>query len=134
MVFRKTRRDVITPDITPMVDVVFLLLIFFMLSTTFIVSPGIRVDLPQAEAEALRRERQDLRIKIAAEGLLYVDDQRLSPEDLVERLRAAARTDQDTLVVIEADENTAHKHVVEVMDRAKGAGLHRLAIATRPKH
>ena len=133
MTFRTKRRDAITPDITPMVDVVFLLLIFFMLSTTFIVSPGIRIDLPQAEAEPVRRERQDLRVKIAAEGVLYVDDQRLSPEDLVERLRAAARTDQDTLVVIEADENTAHKHVVEVMDRAKGAGLHRLAIATRPK-
>jgi biopolymer transport protein ExbD len=131
--FRAKRRDVITPDITPMVDVVFLLLIFFMLSTTFIVSPGIRIDLPQAEAEPVRRERQDLRVKIAAEGVLYVDEQRLSLEDLIERLRATARTDPETLVVIEADENTAHKHVVEVMDRARSAGLRRLAIATRPK-
>ena len=134
MEFRKKRRDAITPDITPLVDVVFLLLIFFMLSTTFVVSPGIRIDLPQAQAEPMRSERRDLRVKIAAEGVLYVEDQRLSLEDLGERLRGAARTSQDTLVVIEADENTAHKYVVEVMDRAKSAGLSRLAIATRPKH
>lgn len=134
MEFRKKRRDAITPDITPLVDVVFLLLIFFMLSTTFVVSPGIRINLPQAQAEPVRSEQRDLRVKIAAEGVLYVDDQRLSLEDLVERLRGAARTSMDTLVVIEADENTAHKYVVEVMDRAKSAGLSRLAIATRPKH
>ena len=133
MDFRKKQRDVVTPDITPLIDVVFLLLIFFMLSTTFIVSPGIRIDLPQAEAEPVRTQRKDLRVKIAAEGELYVDDQRLSPEDLLERLRATARADQDTMVVIEADENTAHKYVVEVMDRAKSSGLHRLAIATRPR-
>ena len=134
MEFRKKRRDAITPDLTPLVDVVFLLLIFFMLSTTFVVSPGIRIDLPQAQAEPVRSEHRDLRVKIAAEGVLYVDDQRLSLEDLVERLRGAARTSMDTLVVIEADENTAHKYVVEVMDRAKSAGLSRLAIATRPKY
>ncbi len=133
MEFRKKRRDVVNPDITPLVDVVFLLLIFFMLSTTFIVSPGIRVNLPQAEAEAVRHEKRDLRIKVDANGYYYLEDQRMSPEDLDGRFEDAARADRDTMVVIEADEQTQHKHVVDVMDRAKTAGLHRLAIATRPK-
>ncbi len=133
MQFRKDRRDAVTPDITPLVDVVFLLLIFFMLSTTFIVSPGIRVNLPQAEAEAVRHERQDVRVKIDATGNLYLGDQRVSRDDLEARLQAAGRSDRDTLVIIEADEATAHRHVVEVMDRAKSVGLHRLAIATRPR-
>lgn len=133
MKFRPDRRDVVTPDITPLVDVVFLLLIFFMLSTTFVVSPGIRVNLPQAEAEPVRTEQQEVRIKIDAKGSIYLEDQRMSLEDLDQRLRDAARVDRDAMVVIEADEETAHKFVVDVMDRAKAAGLHRLAIATRPK-
>ncbi len=133
MEFRKARRDVVTPDVTPLVDCVFLLLIFFMLSTTFVVSPGIRINLPQAQAETVRHERKDLRVKLDAEGALYLGDQRASLEDLDVRFREAAREDRETMVVIEADEETAHKFVVDVMDRAKGSGLQRLAIATRPK-
>jgi len=133
MKFRKARRDEVTPDITPLIDCVFLLLIFFMLSTTFVVSPGIRINLPQAKAEPVRHERQDLRVKVDAEGTVYVGDQRASVEDLDTRFRETARSDRDTLVVIEADEETPHKFVVDVMDRAKTSGLHRLAIATRPK-
>lgn len=133
MEFRRARREVITVDITPLVDCVFLLLIFFMLSTTFIVSPGIRINLPQAQAETVRHERKDLRVRIDAEGALYLGDQRASPDDLDLRFREAAGEDRETMVVIEADEQTAHKFVVDVMDRAKGSGLQRLAIATRPK-
>ena len=134
MEFRRKRRDVVTLDITPLIDVVFLLLIFFMLSTTFIVSPGIRINLPQAEAETVRHEKKDLRIKIDAKGILFLDDQRTSAEDLDTRLLEAARLDRDTLVIIEGDENAAHKFIVDVMDRAKNSGLQRLAIATRPKN
>lgn len=133
MTFRKHRRDVVTPDITPLVDVVFLLLIFFMLSTTFVVAPGIRVNLPQAQAEAVRHERKDVRIKIDPAGDLFLGERRVSPAELEAALVEAVQLDRDALVVIEADEETAHKFVVDVMDRAKGAGLHRLAIATRPK-
>jgi biopolymer transport protein ExbD len=133
MKFRKTRRDEVTPDITPLIDCVFLLLIFFMLSTTFVVSPGIRINLPQAQAEPVRHERQDLRIKVDAQGTVFVGNQRVSTDDLNAQFQDAARADRDTMVIIEADEETPHKFVVDVMDRAKTSGLHRLAIATRPK-
>jgi biopolymer transport protein ExbD len=133
MKFRKARREQVTPDITPLVDCVFLLLIFFMLSTTFVVSPGIRINLPQATAEPVRHERQELRIKVDPAGALFLGDQRASPEDLEARFRDTARADRDTLVVIEADEDTPHRFVVDVMDRAKTSGLSRLAIATRPR-
>lgn len=134
MEFRKKRREVVALDITPLIDVVFLLLIFFMLSTTFIVSPGIRINLPQAEAETVRSEQKDIRVKIDAKGNFFVEDRRTSPEDLNARFEEAARVNRDTLVIIEADENAAHKFVVDVMDRGKNSGLQRLAIATRPKN
>ncbi|GAB4256069.1 ExbD/TolR family protein [Deferrisoma sp.] len=133
MEFRKKRRELVGLEITPLVDVVFLLLIFFMLSTTFVVSPGIRIDLPRARSEPVRQEVKDLRVKIDAEGTLYLGNRRASPEDLDARFAEVARANPDTLVIIEADEATRHLHVVDVMDRAKSAGLHRLAIATRPK-
>jgi biopolymer transport protein ExbD len=133
MEFRRKRRDVISMDITPLVDVVFLLLIFFMLSTTFIVSPGIRINLPEAKAEPVRRESRDFRVKIDQQGLLYIGDRKVEIESLVAELEQAAARDRDTLVVIEADEQSMHGYVVDIMDRAKTAGLNRLAIATRPR-
>ena len=133
MEFRRKRRDVVSMDITPLVDVVFLLLIFFMLSTTFIVSPGIRINLPEAKAEPVRRESRDFRVKIDQQGALYVGDRKVEMETLVSELEQAAAQDRDTLVVIEADEQSMHRFVVDIMDRAKTAGLNRLAIATRPR-
>ncbi len=133
MEFRKKRREVVGLEITPLIDVVFLLLIFFMLSTTFVVSPGIRINLPKARSEPVQHKTQDVRVKIDAKGTLFFADRRASPEDLDARFREAARANPDTLVIIEADGNTPHRYVVDVMDRAKSAGLHRLAIATRPK-
>lgn len=132
MTFRKHRRDVITPDITPLVDVVFLLLIFFMLSTTLVVSSGLRLNLPQAGAEPVRHERRDLRIQVDAAGTFHLGGRPASSEELETSLAEAVRRDRDTLTVIEADQDTPHKFVVGVMDRARRAGLHRLAIATKP--
>ncbi len=133
MDFRVKKREAVTMDITPLVDVVFLLLIFFMLSTTFIVSPGIRINLPEATAETVRRESREFRVKIDPQGTMMVADVSITIEDLEQRFRSAAELDRDTLVVIEADEVAMHRFVVAVMDRAKTAGLTRLAIATRPK-
>jgi biopolymer transport protein ExbD len=132
MEFRKKGRDVVSMDITPLVDVVFLLLIFFMLSTTFVVAPGIRINLPEAKAESIRKEGSEVRIKLNAEGKIYVDELEVSAEALEARLAQAAAGDRDTLVIIEADEQSMHRFVVEVMDSAKTAGLNRMAIATRP--
>lgn len=132
MQFRKKTRDVIAMDITPLVDVVFLLLIFFMLSTTFIVSPGIRINLPEAKAESIRKEGREVRIKLDVTGKIYVNEHAMSPEALEAHLAQTAAGDRDTLVIIEADEQSMHRFVVEVMDKAKNAGLNRMAIATRP--
>lgn len=72
-------------------------------------------------------------MKIDRQGVIYVNRDRLTPEELVQRFRDTAAADRTTLVVIEADEEAAHKYVVGVMDRAKSSGLSRLAIATRQK-
>lgn len=120
-------------DITPIVDTVFNLLIFFALSLNFISTPAIQVRLPQATAEEVAQERSALRVGISASGEVYLDEKRLGLGELAAAFEAAAAERRDTQVLIRADEKVPHGRVVEIMDRARTAGLHRLAILTQPK-
>ena len=120
-------------DITPIVDTVFNLLIFFALSLNFISVPGIRVNLPQSGAQEIAREKRDLRVVVTANNRLYIDEREMTPSGLADQFRKAARSSRETQVLIQADEQVSHGKVVEVMDLARAAGLSRLAIVTQPK-
>ena len=130
---RREGREEARIDLTPLVDTVFLLLIFFMLSTTFVVSPGIKVDLPKASKERVFREKRELRITITKDNRIYLDGRRVKMEELERALKERGKKAPRTLVIIRADAKAFHGNVVQVMDMAKSAGLNRLAIATRPK-
>ena len=133
MQFRRARKDDAHIDITPLVDMVFLLLIFFMLSTTFIVSPGIKVNLPQSSAEKVTQEKEEVQVVITEDNRIFVERVAVDVGELAQRFAGAARKDPRTLVIIKADAKALHGTVVEVMDIAKESGLNRLAIATQPK-
>jgi biopolymer transport protein ExbD len=120
-------------DITPVVDTVFNLLIFFALSLNFVSTPGIRVNLPKSSAAEIARDKKDIRVILRSSGELYVAETPVDLKSLADRLQKAAAVDIDTQVLIQADERVPHGKVVEVMDLARKAGLHRLAIVTRPK-
>ncbi len=124
------RREDPTIDVTPMIDIVFQLVLFFMVSTTFISSPGIQVDLPRASSQVVLGDDQDLRVWITQDGAVYVDDDPMDLDGLRTRLRRAAERDPDTLVVIKADVGVPHGRVVTVMDLARREGLGRLGIST----
>lgn len=133
MRFQPRRRDDVELDMTPLIDVVFLLLIFFMLSTSLSVSPGIKVDLPKSSAEQVRKKKITLRVAIEASGRMYLEGKKLSLDDLRKKFAAVGKKSSDALVVIEADRKVYHGLVVKVMDAAKTAGLNKLAIATQPE-
>lgn len=131
-------RDEPELGITPLIDVVFLLLIFFMISTTFKDDSQITIDLPQAGAVAAKEDRPPLVVTIDAQGHYFVNDRRLvndSPDTL---RKAFARyiTQQEGKtpggLVIRADGQTPHQAVVTVMDVARRAGIVRVSLATRP--
>lgn len=141
---RGARRTEIVLDLTPMVDVVFQLVLFLLLATNFKTpkkpdvapreeTPGIQVDLPRAGAEAVIREKKDINVWIAAEGGIYLGADPVDLAALRARFQAAKRDDPNTLVVVKADRGVPHGDVVEVMDLARDVGLTRLAIATAPK-
>lgn len=123
-----------TVDLTSLIDVVFLLLLFFMVSTTFEHQALLKVDLPEASAVEDRPEvPANLELVIDSEGRMFLNDQRLADSD--ERtLRAAieqAVGDERTLpLVLRADRLTPHHFVVTAMDVAAQMGFSNLSIAT----
>ncbi len=121
-------------DIAPFLDTVFNLLIFFALSLNFISTPGIRVNLPKSTAQEIVREDKDLRVVISATNRLFLNERPVEMEDLANRFREEARLNRQTQILIQADEQVSHGTVVRVMDLARSAGLHRLAIITQPKN
>ncbi len=138
MEFKKTRRPDPRMDITPLIDVVLLLVIFFMLTTTFIGTPAIKVKLPTSSAKEISKEQREVKVTITKDGKLYVDPRTgdtggpISLKELGKLLNKVARENRETMVIIRADENTTHGDVVAVMDLAKNSGLNKLAIATKP--
>ena len=118
-------------DLTPMVDCIFNLLIFYAVSTTFITTPGIKINLPKASAQELIPQKEELIVALTIDNKIFVNQRQVSLEDLEDTFLKAAKKSAETTVVIQADKDVTHGQVVTVMDLAKRSGLSRLAIATQ---
>ena len=114
-------------DIAPLIDVVFLLLIFFMLTSSFIFQPGIRVNLPKAvTSEILHKE---LLIVVVTEGNeVFINERPVERDELVSRITLAARDDKSLL--IKADKGADLGKVIEVWDICRQFDIKRISIAT----
>ncbi len=135
MNFRKdrSRRNIGALEVTPLVDVVFLLLIFFLLTATYVKNPNLDINLPKASLSQTVNDKRDVTVAIKSDGELRYDNAEISIENLEGILRAQFAENQDAVVVIRADEGTRHGRVVEVMDLAKRVGYARLAIAVQAR-
>lgn len=119
-------------DMTPMVDVVFLLLIFFMISTTFVEAPGIDVNLPQSSSQKTTREAKEVKVYVDRHGQVSIGDKPVSLENLERELGTLRGKQQAPTFVLLADREVRHGEVVRIMDAAQAAGFTRLAIGTEP--
>lgn len=118
---------------TPLIDVVFLLLIFFMISTTFITNPGIKVQLPLASSKSTINTKP-IEVVITRENRIFLDGKSLSLERLQETIIQKKRGSiKDQVLILKADGQVQHRLVVNVLDIAKQAGIKKLSIATEPK-
>lgn len=124
-------------NLAPLIDVVFLLLIFFMVSTTFKEDARLRVQLPEAQGEAAgAEETPSLTLLIDAEGVFYVNEEQVVDRRIATLKRAIAGAlgeARDLPVILKADAKTPHQAVMTAMDAASQLGLTRLSFAaTRP--
>jgi biopolymer transport protein ExbD len=113
------------PDLTPMIDMVFILLIFFLLTSVFFL-PGIDVQLPQA-ATGEQLEELDLTISIQANGNVLVNDIQVPAENLLSYLRQKAREFQVKEVILQADTRLPFGDIVDVLDVTRSAGLEKIS-------
>lgn len=119
-------------DVTPMADMVFLLLIFFMLSSPLFMQPGIKIKLPKtvtAEPEL----GDKLILNISKEKKLILNGKEVELENLERELRLSFLNRADKVLILRADKEVPHGLVVEALDKAKLAGAEKLAIATEVK-
>jgi len=133
MLFRRRRREELRVDLTAMIDVVFLLLIFFMISTTFIDAPGLAVKLPEASTTISRTDDKDVRVYLTKDGVISVNDEKVSVQGLQAILSGYGSRASGMTFLLHADTDAKHGNVVELMDLAKNAGFGKLAIATEEK-
>lgn len=134
MNFKRQNREEVAVNLTPLIDIVFLLLIFFMVSTTFTKENHLSIDLPEASAEASDAPVQALEILISAAGEYSVNNQSLlnAQLDTLKRALQKKLEGRDSApVVITADAKTPHEAVVRAMDAAGQLGLINLSITTR---
>jgi biopolymer transport protein ExbD len=123
------------PDVnlTPLIDVVFLLLIFFMVSTTFEHQSRIQIELPEASAEPVKPEDESLEIIVDAQGRFFIGDEQVVNSQVKTLKGAITRfigERKDMSVTVRADANTPHQAVVTVLDATSQLGLTRISLAT----
>ena len=134
MKFRTEQRGEPDINLTPLIDVVFLLLIFFMVSTTFERETSISIELPEAEGQMIKTERVVVEITIDARGRYYVNRQELINMQLTTLKASITEVVGDSRnpqIIISADQMTPHQAVIKAMDAARQLGHVNLTFATR---
>ncbi|MBT5058625.1 MAG: biopolymer transporter ExbD [Gemmatimonadetes bacterium] len=120
------------PDLTPMIDVVFQLLIFFMVTAVFAITPGLDIKLPEAE-EAQAPEKENLFIVVDQDGNMKLNHQSVTFANLKDKLQEKRNLlDNTTLIIIQGDERATHGQIVQIMDIARQVGIIDQVIATEP--
>ena len=134
MNFHKPRPEEPEINLIPFIDVLLVVLIFLMLSTTYSKFTELQITLPVADAEKSRDRPREIVVSVAADGRYAVNRKAVegrSVDLLAQELLAAAGGSQDMVVIISADAAAAHQSVVNVLDAARRAGLVKLTFATQ---
>lgn len=118
-------------NIAPLVDVVFLLVIFFAVSTTFLDdTTALELELPSSTSTT-QRELQAITVLLTADGIVKLGDRELGRDELASQLREMLERAEEKIVVLKADTNATHGEVIHIIDLIRAAGAKSLTLATR---
>jgi len=130
LIFRRKRAPYcVQVPLTSLIDIVFLLLVYFLLTTNFMVDEGIDVKLPQAVATRPQTQTE-ITVYVDAKGKAFLENQQLPLSELQTRLKKRLTEVEERVVIIKADRTVVLNAAVAVMDVAKAAGAKRLCLAT----
>ncbi|KAA3612114.1 MAG: biopolymer transporter ExbD [Calditrichaeota bacterium] len=124
---KKKRKPVI--NVTSLIDVLFLLLIFFMVSSTFLEEPGMKLTLPEATSAEIG-EKKEFTLYLTAPGDLFLNDNQVDVDSLENKIKNILPEMKDQALTLKADTDVNHGKVVKVMDKARLAGVKKLIVAT----
>lgn len=133
MRFKREAREELELNLTPLIDVVFLLLIFFMVSTTFQKESEISLQLPRASDSEVQAPKESIEIVINAAGRYFINDQEVVKTDVASLQNALYKVSggkRDLPLTIRADAQAPHQSVVTAMDAAGQLGMLKMSIAT----
>ena len=134
MRFRKEKEEEITLGIAPLIDIVFLLLIFFMVTSHFDVASGVRIRLPKVTQKIFSQKDQRITLVLSESGHMYLEGQKVERAELKEKLQEMVQERGLIHLVLQADKDVRHGAVVEAMDVSKSAGIQSIIIAAQWKH
>ncbi|CCG08397.1 protein TolR [Pararhodospirillum photometricum] len=118
-------------NVTPMVDVMLVLLIIFMV-TAPLMTTGVKVDLPRASTASLGKDTEALTVSVTAEGAIYLQDQAMPDTALAPRLQAITQANPDVKIYVRGDAGVNYGRVMEVMGLLRQGGLEKVALITQP--
>ncbi|RLB43974.1 MAG: hypothetical protein DRH12_01285 [Deltaproteobacteria bacterium] len=133
MKFSKAREEEPRLGIAPLVDIVFLLLIFFMLTSHFEIASGVRIKLPKVSQKVFNTQEMRVTVLLDRTGKIYFSGKKLTIKQLKAKMAKLVEENGIVHMVLQADQDTRHGRVVDVMDAAKSAGVRSIIIAARWK-
>jgi len=133
MEFERGKRIRMHLEIAPLIDIVLLLLIFFMLTSNFIMQPGIKITLPKARTSK-PQEGENIIVFITEDNKIFLNDREIDIDELKEALEKKLKTAEKKIVILKADEKINLGLAVKVMDIAKEAKAENLVISTEIEH
>lgn len=134
MNFRHRQQEVPEINLIPFIDVLLVVLIFLVLSTTYSKFTELQVKLPVADADVQRDYAKELVVAVGADGTFSINRQVVAGrtmENVAAALTEAAKAGKDTVIIISADASARHQSVITVMEAARRAGLNQITFATQ---
>ena len=121
-------------NVISMVDIVLVLLLFFMVTSSFVHQSHLSMELPKAQQATAGEPKTPITIDLSAAGQVRMNKQVVPMSDLAGQLKALAAKDPERVIVLRADKNTTQQYVIDVLDAAQEAGLTRISFATLRTH
>ena len=130
MNFRTAAKEEVRIELTPLIDIIFQLVLFFMVSTTFDQDPAIDIALPESSSQQVVSKDVSTEIWIDKKGTILVDQLSVSSSELASMVQQKLKKNKDLLIIVNADQNVEHQKVVSLIDELQQIGVKKISSGT----